>query len=315
MGIEAALRAISDRHGSFFRHEAVALGVDDRMLRRETRAGRLVRIRHGAYTFADEWSARDGVERHALVARAVTRSLGPVVAASHHSATALHGMTLWDVPLEIAHVTRLDGGAGRTESGVSHHEGLCLDGDVVTVDGTLAVTPVRAALESASLSGVERGLATVDSGLRSRLFTPEQLRVQHALMRSWPASQSLHLVVPLADGRSGSVGESRAKYLFWSQGLPMPVQQFEVYERGVLVGVTDFAWPECRLLGEFDGRVKYERYLRPGEDPGDAVFREKQREDALRRVTGWRVVRLVWADLSHPARTAALIRSMLAQAA
>jgi hypothetical protein len=314
MEIEAALRAITDRHGSFFRSEAVALGADDRMLRRETRAGRLVRIRHGAYTFPDVW-ARDDVGRHALVARAVGRALGPVVAASHHSAAALHGMALWDVPLDHAHVTRLDGGAGRTESGVTHHEGLCLDDDVLQVGDVLAVTPARAALESASLSGVERGLVTIDSGLRDGRFTAEELSAQYTLMQSWPASRSLSLVVPLADGRSGSVGESRARYLFWTQALPMPQLQFAVYDGGELVGITDFAWPEHKLLGEFDGRVKYERYLRPGEDPGDAVFREKRREDALRRVTGWRVVRLVWADLHHRARTAALIRSMLTQAA
>jgi len=61
--------------------------------------------------------------------------------------------------------------------------------------------------------------------------------------------------------------------------------------------------------------VKYQKYLRPGEDAGDAVFREKRREDAIRRVTGWRVIRLSWADLAHPARTAAILLEALAMAA
>jgi hypothetical protein len=40
------------------------------------------------------------------------------------------------------------------------------------------------------------------------------------------------------------------------------------------LGRADFAWEDARLLGEFDGRVKYGRLLRPGQDPGDAVFQE-----------------------------------------
>jgi len=48
--------------------------------------------------------------------------------------------------------------------------------------------------------------------------------------------------------------------------------------------------------GEFDGRIKYGRLLRPGQDAGDAVFAEKVREDAIRD-TGLRVVRWVWHEL------------------
>ncbi|MGY1639850.1 hypothetical protein ACI782_01795 [Geodermatophilus sp. SYSU D00703] len=51
------------------------------------------------------------------------------------------------------------------------------------------------------------------------------------------------------------------------------------------------------MLGEFDGRVEYGRALKPGQDPGEAVFEEKRREDALRD-EGWGVVRWTWADLT-----------------
>jgi hypothetical protein len=315
MHYDEALRAITGRHGVFFRREAIEVGLTDRQIADEVRRGRLVKVRHGTYAFADDWGRLAGVERLATQTRGVVRGLGPVVAASHHSAAALHGMDLWGVPLETVHVTRLDGGAGRTESGVTHHEGVCLGDEVVSVEGTPAVRPVRAALESASLSDVERGLVTVDSGLRQGLFTPSELTAQYELMQSWPGTQHLQLVSRLADGGSGSVGESRSRFLCWSHGLPMPTLQFEVYDGSRLVGVTDFAWEEYGLLGEFDGRVKYGRYLRPGEDPGDAVFREKRREDEIRRLTGWRIIRLTWADLANPARTAERIRSMLALAA
>jgi hypothetical protein len=313
--VDAALRAITAGHGVFLRREAVELGFEDRDLQRGVRRGRLVKVRHGAYAFADECSSLDDVGRHRLLGRAIMRTLGDRVAASHHTACALHDLELWDVPLHVAHVTRLDDGSGRVESDLRHHEGLVLPDDVQLQDGFNVMRPVRAALESALLSGVERGLVTVNSGLRRGLFDTHDLAVQHDLMQSWPGSQPLQVVTRLADGRAECVGESRALYLFWSQGLPTPQLQLEVRDGRRLVAVTDFAWPEHRLIVEFDGRVKYQKYLRAGEDPGDAVFREKRREDDIRRVTGWAVVRLTWADLAHPARTAAWLRSSMQSAA
>ena len=64
------------------------------------------------------------------------------------------------------------------------------------------------------------------------------------------------------------------------------------------------------MLGEFDGRIKYGRLLRPGEEPGDAVFAEKRREDAIRDEL-WGVVRWAWSDLHVPHRFAARVRRAL----
>ena len=44
----------------------------------------------------------------------------------------------------------------------------------------------------------------------------------------------------------------------------------------------DFGWEEHRTVGEYDGKVKYGRLLKPGQDPGDVVYDEKLREDMLR---------------------------------
>jgi hypothetical protein len=312
---DIALRRIAGQYGVFLRREAVELGLEDRDLRRGSREGRWVKVRHGAYAMADTWQERDRQGRHELLTRAVMRSMGPRVAVSHTSACVLHGMDLWDVDLRRVHVTRLDGGAGRTQQDVVHHEGLWLREDLAQLGELPVMRAARAALESATLGGVERGLVAVDSGLRKGLFTRAELMAQHTLMQSWPNSRPLHLVTRLADGSSESVGESRSRFLFWSQGVPTPQLQFEVRDGDRVVGVTDFAWPAHGLLGEFDGRVKYGRYLRPGEAPGDAVFREKKREDALRRLTGWSMVRLTWADLQEPMRTASMVQAMLRQAA
>jgi hypothetical protein len=41
------------------------------------------------------------------------------------------------------------------------------------------------------------------------------------------------------------------------------------------------------------------------------VLREKRREDRVRELTGWRCIRVTWADLENPARLVARIRAAL----
>ena len=305
------LRRVAAEHGAFLRREVLELGIDDRTLRRQVRAGAWVRVRHGAYTFRDLWVAESPEEQHRIRTRAAMRVLGERVAVSHHSACLLHRLPVWGADLDLVRVTRRDGGAGRREGDVQHHEGFVLDSDLCEVAGLLVTTPVRAVLEAASLLTVEQGLAVVDAGLNQHLYDGERLAAQQALMQSWPGCQHLQLVTRLADGRSGSVAESRCRYLFWRLGLPAPELQYEVWAAGELIGICDFVWPDAGIIVEFDGKEKYLKHLRPGETPADAVFREKQREDALRRVTGWRVIRLTWADLERPQRVVAILRAAL----
>jgi hypothetical protein len=92
------------------------------------------------------------------------------------------------------------------------------------------------------------------------------------------------------------VGESRSRVLLARMGLAPSVLQLRVHGGGSFLGRADFGWEEERVLGEFDGRVKYGRLLRPGQMPGDAVFEEKRREDLLRD-EDWGVVRWTWNDL------------------
>ena len=123
------------------------------------------------------------------------------------------------------------------------------------------------------------------------------------------------LVLALADGASSGPAETRARYAIHRAGLPAPITQLHVYDHGELFAMLDFAWPDLKVWVEFDGKVKYEKYLRDGETPGDAVFREKKREDRLRELTGWRCLRITWADLEHPERWIGKLRQMLGLAA
>jgi len=106
------------------------------------------------------------------------------------------------------------------------------------------------------------------------------------------------------------VGESRGRHLFWVYRLPCPELQFEVRDStGELLGTCDWAWPEEGLLGEFDGKVKYG--LKTGQEPGDAVFAEKRREDLMREATRMGMVRLIWSDYGTPGYTANRVRRFM----
>lgn len=309
------LRVLTREDGFFTRQEADAAGYDDRAVAQMVRAKVWTRFRRGFYAFTDEWAALDEVGRHRVRCRAVLRSMGPAVALSHVSAVIAHGIDVWGVRLDRVHVTRLDGGAGRIEGDVVHHVGVCLDGDIVEVDGMLATRPVRSVLEAGTRIGNEAALCLFDNGLYRGLFDEDELRSEHDRLGDWPDMRHLHIPTRIASGRSQSIGESRGRWLFRTHLLPAPLLQFEVRDAdGVIVGTCDWGWPDLGLLGEFDGFVKYGRLLRPGQQPGEVVFGEKVREDALREASGYRMFRLVWEDYDHPARTIGRVERMMRRA-
>jgi hypothetical protein len=144
-------------------------------------------------------------------------------------------------------------------------------------------------------------LVVADAALRASGITRNDLSAALEEGAGTRGTRAARRVVAAADGRSESVGESRSRAVMYQLGMPLPDLQVEVRRPdGQLVGRCDFGWRTDRLLGEFDGRVKYGRLLAPGQEPGDAVFAEKRREDALRD-EGWGMVRWVWRDLDAPA--------------
>jgi hypothetical protein len=296
----------------FSRGEALAHGYRDEDLRLLLRTDVLVRIRHGAYTFRDMWAAADDVERHRLRAHAVLRSHGTRIALSHTSAAVEHGLRLFNPDLRRIHVTCLDRPIAHTTKDVVYHQGRCTDDDLTLVGSRLVVAPVRAGLEAASITHGAGGQVILDSVVHLKLGTLDEIYAGFERLTGWPNSRKLQITVRLVRKGAESVGESVSRYLMWTQHLPEPHLQFEVRDAwGNLLGITDFAWPEYGLLGEFDGFMKYGRLLKEGDTPGEAVEREKTREDRLREETGWLMVRLIWKELFEPARTAAKIRRQL----
>ena len=165
----------------------------------------------------------------------------------------------------------------------------------------------------AAWSHVEVG--RVDSALRAKLCDKDAVEARYSEVMGWPDSLGLQVVVGLADARHQSAGEARTAHLLWRAALPTPIPQYEVWDGGELLGIVDFAWPEMGVILEFDGKVKYEKYLREGESAADAVVREKTREDRIREATGWVVIRVIWSELANPHEIIARIRRAMRRAA
>jgi hypothetical protein len=305
------LRNLHDDH-VFQRSEALESGYIDKDLYRAMRDGRIVRIRQGAYTFTDVWGGADDTRRHLLRAHAVLRSHDTPLVLSHTSAAVEHGLRTFRPDLEKVHVTCLAGALARTTHDVVYHRGEIADDELMAVGPHLVVAPVRAALEAASLADVPAGVVVLDSVLDLGMGSLEEIYEGFARMTRQPGFRKLQISVRLTRKGANSVGESLGRHMMWREHIPEPVLQFEVRDEwGNLLGISDYAWPEYGLLGEFDGMMKYGRLLKDGETPGDAVTREKNREDALREATGWLMIRLIWADLFRPGPTAARLRTQL----
>ncbi len=310
------IRILAETRGFFTRAEALDSGSKDLDLISAVRSRVLVRFRRGYYTYTDLWNALDDVGRHVVRARAVQHSLGTSVALSHISGALVQGIAVWGVDLSRVHVTRLDAGAGRVEGDVVHHVGRPGSDIPQDVDGLLTFAVDRCVVEAATAATSEQALVLFDSFLHLELGQHSDLRRRFETMQWWPRTRHLHIPIRMADGKADGPGESRGRWLFRASGLPAPTLQYDVRRPdGTLAGTSDWAWREYGVLGEFDGRVKYGRLLKPGESAGDAVFKEKRREDELRELTGWPMFRLVWADYDHPVATVDRVRRFIRRAA
>jgi len=294
------------------RRDLIAQGWTDRSLAAAVRGGQLARVRRGAYVDARAWTTLDAVQRYAARCRAVQLQACCDLILSHVSALPSYDAPLWGLDLDVVHGSRSDKRAGRREAGVIQHRGLLLPEDIEVHHDLRVTSPTRTVLDLSTLVGAEQALVVANNLAHRGLVSSEGLRARYERptrdggMQHWPGTLATRIVLDLVDPAIESVGESRVAYLCFSQSLPRPETQVRVRdEDGRVVARVDFAWPALGVFLEFDGRVKY------GAD-GQTVWNEKRREDRIRELTGWRCIRLTWADLEDPVRTAGRIRSVLA---
>ena len=87
--------------------------------------------------------------------------------------------------------------------------------------------------------------------------------------------------------------ESVVRWLVHEAGLPAPELQYDIRDpAGIFLGRGDLAWPELRVVVEFDGDVHRER---------DVFVKDRRRQNRI-IAAGWTVLRFTSADvLGRPA--------------
>lgn len=299
----------SDSRGFLTRRGVVSSGLGtDAQLAAAVSGGDLTRAWRGIYhCAADAADRRDRDPRTEAYRRRVIGAAmvgGGDRVVSHHSAAAIHGLDLlgYEDPVHFT-IDRRAGGQRRT---AIIHAAPLPGREIVDLDGLRVTSIARTAVDVARSGTYAQAVCAIDSALRLGASITEVAEIiERAAGRSGVGTARRALRI--ADGNSESVGESFSRALMHGfADVPTPRLQHDFHtEAGVFVGRSDFDW-DGRLVGEFDGRGKYQRDLRPGETIADAVWREKRREDALRDL-GLIVIRWTWSELMHPKALHALV--------
>ncbi|WP_152361545.1 type IV toxin-antitoxin system AbiEi family antitoxin domain-containing protein [Microlunatus speluncae] len=277
--------------------ELVARGFGYDEVARLARRGELVRVRRGAYGRPE--ASLDDRGQYLRLIRATVAQCSTTTVLSHQSAAAVHGLPLWLDEISRVHLTRSAAGGGKVRHYVHLHPAALDDSDIVVIDGLLVTSLARTVVDLGRAVRLVRSVPIGDAAL-SRGLAPEALSDVLHRSAGWPGIASARRAVGLLNPLSRSVGESVSRVVMVDLEVPPPVLQFEVLnERDEEVACVDFCWPAQRTVGEFDGKIKYGRLLKPGQSVSDVLFAEKQREDAIRDL-GWQVVRWVWDDLRRP---------------
>lgn len=302
-----ALHFLENHRNVMTAAEAARIGLTANCLRALRRAGVLEQIGRGAYVSAPAYRAGTANEQHRLRVRAILRCRPGKLAASHHSAAEIYGLAVLREDLEQVHLTRKDGvrNTRKIDTITIHRRPPLMAFE--NIDGLDVVAPAFAVIGTAMSGNTWAGVMAADSALRRNLTTKAELEGVITTLRGSPFLSAARHAVALADASAESGGESCARVVLTELGFTL-VPQFRILDDGAVIARVDFYIPELGVVLEFDGKVKY-----AGLDGADALMREKQREDRIRRL-GYGVVRLTWRDLYHPARVEALIRAAAATA-
>jgi len=304
-------------HDVRLRRELIAAGWSDRDIARAVGGGLIHRLRYGAYVDSELWAMLDSArDRHRARARAVLKTTHPSSVLTHQSALAEHIDSLWRLGLDEVALTRTDGVAGRRESGIVHHSGSLHLPDITVRHGVPVSAPARTAVEILTTTDAELGFCLLNALLHAGRTSLDEVRSVAARTEHWPNTLGVRIALGLASPKLSSIAESRTMHLLYRESLPLPEPQVDVHDAlGKLLGRVDFLWPKHRVFLEFDGRLKYLLFRRPGESLGDYLMREKKREERICQETGWICIRIGWSDLENPRATAQRIRAILAKRA
>ena len=297
-------------------------GMDDDSLAAAVAAQTLLRVRPGVYTDAVGWAAAHTEERARLAASALIMACrGAPLIFAHETAAALWGLPLYRRTIRQVHVAQTKR-TGRSTGPVARHRMELDASDILWLTPGIGLTSLaRTTYDLVRLLPVEAALCVADAALRrvsltegrvvdrdaaDRLLTDLRARVAAAVGRR--GIRQARWLLPLADPRSESPGETVSRLYLFEAGMPPRDIQCRVPSpRG---GYYEVDFDLGDAWGEFDGVAKYrDASMTHGRSAMEVLERQQAREDWIRRVTGKPVVRWTMADLESPAVLAQRLRA------
>ena len=263
-------------HGVFVASHAIA---ERAITRKQLRQLGYRRIVQGVY-------ADPGLEfDHRLRCTGVALLLPAGTAIGGHSAAAWHGAPFAG-PADPVTVLRSADVRWSGPRGVRVHQTLLGPGDVDVIDDVPVSTALRAAWDVAALEPLGTAVAALDAmvGAGSVSLAALTSRLERAT-GEWGVTK-VRRAFGLVDPRAESAPESKVRVALVLAGLA-PVPQFHVQHHGEFLAKVDFAWPEAKLIVEYEGAHHFE---------AEQIVVDDQRYAVL-VAAGWRVIRLSAPDL------------------
>jgi hypothetical protein len=278
--------------GVFLGTHALAEG---RVTRKQLASGLYRRLHPNVYA---DCSIPDS---HRLRARGAALLLPPGAAIGGRSAAAWYEAPFSSATAPVL-VVAPRGCSWDGPRGIRVHKTDLTPAEVERTDDDVAVTTVlRTAWDVATLESLPDAVALLDGMVHGKKLTEVQIAREVLGRRGRWRSRRAAEVVPLVDGGAMSPPESWVRVACVRAGLPRPVTQHVVVERGVFIGQVDLAWPEARLVVEYEGPHHFEELQ---------IAKDDRRY--LRLVAaGWRVIRLSAADLRDLGEVVDRIRAVL----
>jgi very-short-patch-repair endonuclease len=286
------------RHGVFSREDAIREGATRRAIRWRLSIERWEELYPGVYRVTgtqDSW-------RQALLAACLYAGEGTSI--SHRAGAALWRLAGFDQGILEISVPR---GRRVRRLHLAVHEVVRLPPvDVTSVDAIPVTTPTRTLLDLAAVVSADVVEAALDDALRRGLTSIPRLVWRVTELGRRPGTGMVRALLEARTSEPAgpqSVLETRLLRLIKRARLPAPICQHEIKDRGRLLAVVDFAYPEIRLAIEADGyrwhsgRAQWQRDL--------------SRRNALTS-RGWRVIHVTSSDLEkRPEQVARTIAEAL----
>ena len=293
------MQSLSAQHSGLVpASELRALGVSSRAADSLVGLGQLARIRRGMYADGAVWDDATGDERYRLFVRSAALLSGQSFVLSHLSAAAMHGLPkigAWPKTVHTVNPAATGGSAARF---ITSHRGGPVPA-MAKVGGQAATTLSRTLIDVAATSGFLVGVTMVDHALRveqervlseirsgvegSPALTKDDLYAELAAVNPRTGARKVASVIEFSNGLAANPGESLSRVRIFELGFEIPELQVAFLNIEGHDYWVDFFWRRIRKIGEFDGKHKYTRGAILGDrDPGEVVWVEKQREDALR---------------------------------